>query len=54
MKRLESRPASIPPHDYRMADPMPRRRDERKEHFIEKRRWRDARHANGRSGSVAR
>ena len=69
MKRLESVPASIPQHDYGLAlksavswlgdryllaDPLPRRRRERKEYFVETRRWHDARNAKGRSGNVAR
>ena len=69
MKRLESPPASIPQHDYALAlksavswlgdryllaDPLPRRRRERKEYFVETRRWHDALNAKGPAGNVAR
>jgi hypothetical protein len=69
MKRLESPPASIPQHDYALAlksavswlgdryllaDPLPKRRRERTEYFVETRRWHDARHAKGPAGNVAR
>ena len=69
MKRLESPPASIPQHDYGqalksavswlgdrylLADPLPRRRRERKEYFVEMPRWHDARNAKGPAGNMAR
>jgi hypothetical protein len=58
MKTFESPSASIPQHDYRqalksavswlgdrylLADPLPRRRDERREYFTESPRWLDGR-----------
>ena len=61
MKTPESPSGSIPQHDYDkalksavswlgdrylLADPLPRRRDERKEYFIVPRRWLDSRNAN--------
>jgi len=64
MKTPESLPASIPQHDYGvalkravswlgdrylLADPLPRRRDERKEYFSESRRWLDVRNAKRHS-----
>jgi hypothetical protein len=69
MKISESTPATIPQHDYNralksavswlgdrylLADPLPRRRDERKGYFVEARRWHDARNAKGPSGNTAR
>ena len=69
MKRLESPPTSIPQHDYALAlksavswlgdryllaDPLPRRRRERKEYFVETRRWHDVRNAKGTAGNMAR
>jgi hypothetical protein len=54
MKPLDSPPAPIPPHGHGLAQPMPRRRDERKEDFLETRHWHDARSAKGLSGSMAR
>jgi len=60
MKHPESLPASIPQHDYGvalksavswlgdrylLAEPLPRRREERKEFFVEARRWHDVRNA---------
>ncbi len=60
MKTPESPSASIPQHDYRqalksavswlgdrylLADPLPRRRNERKEYFNVPRRWLDSRNA---------
>ncbi|HEU5137506.1 MAG TPA: hypothetical protein VFU13_20350 [Steroidobacteraceae bacterium] len=60
MKRSESASASIPQHDYGLAlksavswlgdryllaEPMPRRRKEHKEYFVETRRWHDGRNA---------
>ena len=69
MNRLASPQASIPQHDYGLAlksakswlgdryllaDPQPRRRDERKDYFVETRRWHDARNAKGPSGNMAR
>jgi hypothetical protein len=60
MNRSESPAASIPVHDYGLAlesavswlgdryllaDPLPRRRDERKGYFIESRRWLEVRKA---------
>jgi hypothetical protein len=69
MKRFEPPKTSIPQHDYGvalksavtwlgnrylLADPMPRRRDERKEYFIETRRWHDARNAKGPTANMAR
>ncbi len=68
MKRPESPAASIPQHDYGLAlksavswlgdryllaDPLPRRRDARKDYFVETRRWLDPKgHSNpgGRAG----
>ncbi len=62
MKRSKS--DSIPLHDYGLAlkgavswlgdryllaDPLPRRSNERKEYFIETRRWHEVRHANDAS-----
>jgi hypothetical protein len=62
MKRSDSRTESIPQHDYGLAlksavswlgdryllaDPQPKRRDERKEYFVETRRWLDGRNAKG-------
>ena len=62
--KTESATASIPQHDYDqalksavswlgnrylLADPLPRRRDERKDYFGESRRWLDGRNANGHS-----
>ena len=59
MKRSESSSGSIPRHDYGLAlksavtwlgdryllaAPLPKRSDERKDYFIEPRRWHDARH----------
>ena len=61
MKTPESPSASIPQHDYGkalksavswlgdrylLADPLPRRRDERKEYFAVPRRWLDNRNAS--------
>jgi hypothetical protein len=58
MKNSESSSISIPQHDYALAlksavswlgdryllaDPLPRRRNERKEYFTESRRWLDIR-----------
>jgi hypothetical protein len=69
MKLSESAPANIPQHDYApalksavswlgdrylLADPLPRRRDERKDFFVEARRWHDGRNAKGPSGNTAR
>jgi len=64
MKRPESPTASIPRHNYEqalksavswlgdrylLAEPLPKRRDERKEYFVEARRWHDVRNAKGPS-----
>ena len=69
MKSSGSSPASIPQHDYApalksavswlgdrylLADPLPRRRDDRKEFFVETRRWLDVRNAKRPSGNTAR
>jgi hypothetical protein len=69
MKRLVPPPLPFPPHDYGLAlksavtwlgdryllaDPMPRRRVERREYFMETRGWHDARNAKRRSASWAR
>jgi len=69
MKLSDSSPATLPQHDYALAlksavswlgdryllaDPLPRRRGERKEYFVEARRWHDARHSRGPSGITAR
>ena len=66
MKTPESIPASIPQHDYDLqrkiavswlgdryllADPLPRRRNERKEYFSESRRWLDLRNTGGNSAA---
>ena len=60
MKRSESPSGSIPQHDYGLAlksavswlgeryllaEPLPRRRNERREYFTEPRRWHDFRKA---------
>jgi hypothetical protein len=62
--KTESETTSIPQHDYGLqlksavswlgdryllADPLPRRRDERKEYFSESRRWLDGRNPKGHS-----
>jgi hypothetical protein len=68
--KTESATASIPKHDYDqalksavswlgdrylLADPLPRRRDERREYFSESRRWLDVRNTKGHStGNSAR
>jgi hypothetical protein len=68
--KTESTTASIPQHDYDqalksavswlgdrylLADPLPRRRDERKDYFSESRRWLDGRHPKAHSAvSTAR
>ncbi len=70
MKTPEPTPASIPRHDYDqalksavswlgdrylLADPLPKRRVERKEYFNEPRRWLDMRNVKGNSaGNTAR
>ena len=68
MKRLDPQ-ATTPQHDYGLAlksavtwlgdryllaDPLPRRRDERGEYFGQTRRWHDGSHAKRRSESMAR
>jgi hypothetical protein len=65
MKTSESRAAAIPQHDYDqalksavswlgdrylLADPLPKRRDERKEYFGASRHWLDARNPKGPTG----
>lgn len=67
--KTNSATVSIPQHDYDLAlksavswlgdryllaDPLPRRRDERKDYFGESRRWLDGRNGNGRSVNTAR
>jgi hypothetical protein len=69
MKRLETHPAAIPPHDYGLAlksavswlgdryllaDPLPRRRNERKDYYVETRRWHDVRNTRGPSENAVR
>jgi len=64
MKTSESPAASIPQHDYDqalksavswlgdrylLADPLPKRRDDRKEYFGASRHWLDARNPKGHS-----
>jgi hypothetical protein len=69
MKSSESPTAPIPQHDYGLAlksavswlgdryllaDPLPRRRDERREYFVETRRWHDFRNTKRPTGNTAR
>jgi len=39
---------------YLLADPLPRRRNERKDYFVETRRWHDVRKPEGPSGNATR
>ena len=63
-----SKSSSIPLHDYGqalkcavswlgdrylLADPLPRRSNERKDYFVETRRWREVRNANASKTSTA-